>query len=199
MPRFPTICWSLIFNPSRAVARRSRHRSNGRIAAAACFLPLTVKPRLSKELGTRHRAAIGVTEETDAVAIIVSEETGAISFAHDGEMERYLDPDTSAIAGCAMRSSERAIAAPHIAGDRPSTVSTGKHAHAESSGSTHNWLLKIALSVPCSDAVGGSVQSKRRRKSDSKCRSNTATFLGQMEITGDMTNTVKSGCAALQM
>src|SRR5499426_342944 len=67
---------------------------NGRIAAAACFLPLTVKPRLSKELGTRHRAAIGVTEETDAVAIIVSEETGAISFAHDGEMERYLDPDT---------------------------------------------------------------------------------------------------------
>jgi len=53
-----------------------------------------VKPRLSKELGTRHRAAIGVTEETDAVAIIVSEETGAISFAHDGEMERYLDPDT---------------------------------------------------------------------------------------------------------
>jgi diadenylate cyclase len=66
----------------------------GRIAAAACFLPLTVKPRLSKELGTRHRAAIGITEETDAVAIIVSEETGAISFAHHGEMERYLDPDT---------------------------------------------------------------------------------------------------------
>jgi len=65
---------------------------NNRIAAAACFLLLTVKPRLSKELGTRHRAAIGVTEETDAVAIIVSEETGAISFAHDGEMERYLDP-----------------------------------------------------------------------------------------------------------
>ena len=49
---------------------------------------------MSKELGTRHRAAIGVTEETDAVAIIVSEETAAISFAHDGEMERYLDPDT---------------------------------------------------------------------------------------------------------
>jgi diadenylate cyclase len=67
---------------------------NGRIAAAACFLPLTVKPRLSKELGTRHRAAIGVTEETDAVAIIVSEETASISFAHDGEIERFLDPDT---------------------------------------------------------------------------------------------------------
>ena len=54
---------------------------------------MTVKPRLSKELGTRHRAAIGITEETDAEAIIVSEETGAISFAHHGEMERYLDPD----------------------------------------------------------------------------------------------------------
>ena len=66
---------------------------NDRIAAAACFLPLTVKPRLSKELGTRHRAAIGVTEETDAVAIVVSEETGSIAFAHDGEIERFLDPD----------------------------------------------------------------------------------------------------------
>jgi diadenylate cyclase len=67
---------------------------NGRIAAAACFLPLTVKPRLSRELGTRHRAAIGITEETDAVAIVVSEETGALSFAHDGEVERWLDPET---------------------------------------------------------------------------------------------------------
>jgi diadenylate cyclase len=67
---------------------------NGRIAAAACFLPLTVKPRLSRELGTRHRAAIGITEETDAVAIVVSEETGALSFAHDGEIERGLDPET---------------------------------------------------------------------------------------------------------
>src|SRR6188508_914688 len=67
---------------------------NNRIAAAACFLPLTVKPRLSKDLGTRHRAAIGVTEETDAIALIVSEETGSISFAHDGEIERFLDADT---------------------------------------------------------------------------------------------------------
>jgi diadenylate cyclase len=67
---------------------------NGRVAAAACFLPLTVKPRLSKELGTRHRAAIGITEETDAVAIVVSEESGTLGFAHDGEIERRLDPDT---------------------------------------------------------------------------------------------------------
>jgi diadenylate cyclase len=83
-----------VFNPSVPLHDGAVIVQNGRVAAAACFLPLTVKPRLSKELGTRHRAAIGVTEETDAVAIIVSEETGAISFAHDGEMERYLDPDT---------------------------------------------------------------------------------------------------------
>jgi len=83
-----------IFNSSVPLHDGAVIVQNGRVAAAACFLPLTVKPRLSKELGTRHRAAIGVTEETDAVAIIVSEETGAISFAHDGEMERYLDPDT---------------------------------------------------------------------------------------------------------
>jgi diadenylate cyclase len=67
---------------------------NGRIAAAACFLPLTVNPRLSKGLGTRHRAAIGITEETDAVAIIVSEETGSISVAMGGQIERYLDGDS---------------------------------------------------------------------------------------------------------
>jgi diadenylate cyclase len=66
---------------------------NNRIAAAACFLPLTVKPRLSKDLGTRHRAAIGITEETDAVAIVVSEETGSLSFAHDGRIERGLTLD----------------------------------------------------------------------------------------------------------
>src|SRR5439155_1345867 len=83
-----------MFNPSVPLHDGAVIVQNGRIAAAACFLPLTVKPRLSKELGTRHRAAIGVTEETDAVAIIVSEETAAISFAHDGEIERFLDPDT---------------------------------------------------------------------------------------------------------
>ena len=83
-----------VFNPDVPLHDGAVIVQNGRIAAAACFLPLTVKPRLSKELGTRHRAAIGVTEETDAVAIIVSEETGAISFAQHGEIERFLDPDT---------------------------------------------------------------------------------------------------------
>src|SRR5438034_5504205 len=83
-----------VFNPSVPLHDGAVIVQNDRIAAAACFLPLTVKPRLSKDLGTRHRAAIGVTEETDAIAIVVSEESGAISLAHDGDIERYLDPDT---------------------------------------------------------------------------------------------------------
>ena len=65
-----------------------------RITAAACFLPLTVNPKLSKELGTRHRAAIGVTEESDAVVIVVSEETGIISIVVGGKIERNLDGDS---------------------------------------------------------------------------------------------------------
>ena len=66
---------------------------NDRIAAAACFLPLTVNPKLSKEYGSRHRAAIGLTEENDAVAIVVSEETGIISVVVDGQVERGLTGD----------------------------------------------------------------------------------------------------------
>jgi uncharacterized protein (TIGR00159 family) len=62
-----------------------------RIAAASCFLPLTLNPLLSKDLGTRHRAAIGVTEDTDAVAVVVSEETGLISFVQGGQIKRGLD------------------------------------------------------------------------------------------------------------
>lgn len=64
-----------------------------RVAAAACFLPLSVNPRVSRELGTRHRAAIGLTEENDAVALVVSEETGTISMALDGDIERGLTSD----------------------------------------------------------------------------------------------------------
>jgi diadenylate cyclase len=65
-----------------------------RIAAAACFLPLTPNPELSKEYGTRHRAALGITEETDAVAVVVSEETGVISVAFNGELIRDLDSNS---------------------------------------------------------------------------------------------------------
>ncbi len=65
--------------------------SEGRIAAAACFLPLSQDPTLKKEMGTRHRAAIGLTEESDAVAIVVSEETGDITFAMGGKLSRKMD------------------------------------------------------------------------------------------------------------
>jgi uncharacterized protein (TIGR00159 family) len=67
---------------------------NDRVAAAACFLPLTVNPKLGKELGSRHRAAIGLTEENDAVAVVVSEETGSLSLVAEGQIERGLDTDT---------------------------------------------------------------------------------------------------------
>src|ERR1051325_4665385 len=61
-----------------------------RIAAAACFLPLTTNPALAQQLGTRHRAAIGITEETDCLSIVVSEETGRISMAAFGELVQGL-------------------------------------------------------------------------------------------------------------
>mgnify|MGYP001002431092 FL=1 len=65
-----------------------------RIASAGCVLPLTENQRLSKELGTRHRAGLGISEQSDAIAIIVSEETGVISTAKDGRLSRYLDAKT---------------------------------------------------------------------------------------------------------
>ena len=65
--------------------------NDGRIVAASCFLPLSLSPEVSRDLGTRHRAAIGITEETDAVAVVVSEETGTISLAYGGKIERDLD------------------------------------------------------------------------------------------------------------
>lgn len=65
-----------------------------RVAAAGCFLPLSENPHIQKELGTRHRAALGLTEVSDSLAIIVSEETGAISVAIDGILTRFLDEKT---------------------------------------------------------------------------------------------------------
>jgi len=67
--------------------------SGGKIAAAQVFFPLTLNPRLEKILGTRHRAALGLTEETDAVVIVVSEETGKISLACEGRIYSRLEPD----------------------------------------------------------------------------------------------------------
>ena len=79
-----------IFQPGSPLHDGAVVIQEDRVAAAACFLPLTVNPRVGRELGTRHRAAIGLTEENDAVAVVVSEETGQISLALDGRIERGL-------------------------------------------------------------------------------------------------------------
>ncbi len=79
-----------IFRPSAPLHDGAVIIQGDRIAAAACFLPLSMNPVLSTQLGTRHRAGIGVTEETDAIAVIVSEETGAMSVAVAGKIERDL-------------------------------------------------------------------------------------------------------------
>jgi diadenylate cyclase len=79
-----------IFRPSAPLHDGAVIVQGDRIAAAACFLPLSMNPILSTQLGTRHRAGIGVTEETDAIAVIVSEESGAISIAIGGKIERDL-------------------------------------------------------------------------------------------------------------
>jgi len=82
-----------IFRPSAPLHDGAVIIQKDRIAAAACFLPLSMNPLLSTQLGTRHRAGIGITEETDAIAVIVSEETGAISLAIGGQIERDLTVD----------------------------------------------------------------------------------------------------------
>src|ERR1043165_184712 len=80
-----------IFNPATPLHDGAVVIRGHRVAAAACFLPLTLNPLLSKDLGTRHRAAIGITEDTDAVAVVVSEETGLVSFVQGGQIRRGLD------------------------------------------------------------------------------------------------------------
>src|SRR6267143_653237 len=82
-----------IFLPSSPLHDGAVIVQEDRVAAAACFLPLTVNPKLSKELGSRHRAAIGLTEENDSVAVVVSEETGIVSIVVDGQIERGLDSE----------------------------------------------------------------------------------------------------------
>jgi diadenylate cyclase len=79
-----------IFRPSAPLHDGAVIIQKDRLAAAACFLPLSMNPVLSTQMGTRHRAGIGITEETDAIAVIVSEETGAISMAAGGKIERDL-------------------------------------------------------------------------------------------------------------
>ena len=80
-----------IFVPNTPLHDGAAIIRGSRILAAACFLPLTDNPYISMSLGTRHRAAIGISEVSDAVVIVVSEETGNISVAKDGKLIRSLD------------------------------------------------------------------------------------------------------------
>lgn len=79
-----------IFKPGGELHDGAVIVQNDKIAAAACFLPLSMNPGLARSLGTRHRAAVGITEETDCLAIVVSEQTGAISVALAGEIEQDI-------------------------------------------------------------------------------------------------------------
>ena len=80
-----------VFNPKSPLHDGAVIIQGDRAAAAACFLPISINPQLGKELGTRHRAAIGISEDTDAIAIVVSEETGLVSFIEDGVVVSGLD------------------------------------------------------------------------------------------------------------
>lgn len=81
-----------IFHPTTPLHDGAVVIQDEKIAAASVFLPLTKNPSVSRDLGTRHRAAIGVTEGSDAISITVSEETGSVTFVENGEMRRNLDP-----------------------------------------------------------------------------------------------------------
>lgn len=82
-----------IFTPKTPLHDGAVIIRNNTIKAAACYLPLTQNAGLSRELGTRHRAALGITEVSDAIAVVVSEESGKISYAHSGGLTRNLTPD----------------------------------------------------------------------------------------------------------
>jgi len=80
-----------IFNPATPLHDGAIIIQNERLAAASVFLPLTKNPEISRELGTRHRAAIGITEGSDAISLVVSEETGSITYVESGKVYRNLD------------------------------------------------------------------------------------------------------------
>ncbi len=108
-----------IFHPSSPMHDGAVIAQGGRIAAAACFLPLTLNPSISNQLGTRHRAAIGITEESDAVVVVVSEQTGAISLASGGAIETNLPPEQLSQRLAALFSRHRSpAAAPAPSGPR---------------------------------------------------------------------------------
>jgi diadenylate cyclase len=100
-----------IFHPQSPLHDGAAILQGNKVAAAACFLPLSLNPMLSTQLGTRHRAAIGVTEESDAIAVVVSEQTGAIALAAGGSIEQNLTPDQLAERLTKMLASYRPVVA----------------------------------------------------------------------------------------
>ena len=99
-----------IFEPNTPLHDGAMMIRGERIAAAACIMPLSDDYSISRELGTRHRAAIGITESTDAVSLIVSEETGVISMAREGKLTRYLDAKSLTILLTELFTPERTLA-----------------------------------------------------------------------------------------
>jgi diadenylate cyclase len=83
-----------IFHPTSPIHDGAVVIKGNRIVAAGCFLPITMGPDISKSLGTRHRAGLGLSEETDAVIVVVSEETGVVSMAIHGKLDTHLDMGT---------------------------------------------------------------------------------------------------------
>jgi diadenylate cyclase len=83
-----------IFHPKAALHDGGVVMRNGRIAAAACIFPVSQRETLDRSLGLRHRAGLGITEESDAIAVVVSEETGAISICHRRRIERNFTPES---------------------------------------------------------------------------------------------------------
>ncbi len=118
-----------IFNPKSPLHDGAVIVQGDRIAAAACFLPISINPQLSKELGTRHRAAIGITEDTDALAVVVSEETGKVSLVEDGAILFDLDRESlpSRLKEAMGREREAKVSEP-VDAERP----IEEHAEAES-------------------------------------------------------------------
>jgi uncharacterized protein (TIGR00159 family) len=111
-----------IFNPGTPLHDGAVVLQGNRLAAAACFLPLTVNPELSRTLGSRHRAAIGITEDTDALAVVVSEETGIISLVSGGRIRRDLDGRTlkeALLAALAVEDRSEPAAAPAAPAEHP--------------------------------------------------------------------------------
>ena len=176
-----------IFHPATPLHDGAVVIQGNRVAAAACFLPLTVHPELSRTLGSRHRAAIGLSEDTDAVAIVVSEETGTISLVEGGRIRRGLDGPALQAGACWRRSgSARPRGRAAAAGRRP-------RPSGEALGSRH----RAAAREP--RARGGAVvrdrRAARRRSAAWRSRSSCGTCRATSSSRATPSTPSTCGCA----